>query len=333
MDFIKNVKQKAKTLKKKIILPEAFDDRILQAVEIISNQDIAVPILLGKKELIRKQAKKLQLNINWNKITVIDSENKQLQKHYAEILFSLRKQKGLSLKEAQILIQNPNYFGVMMVHENEADGLVSGANSPTSDTVRPALQIIKTKEKFHKVSGIFFMILKNRLLLFADCAINIDPNSYDLAEIAIDTAETAKRFGIQAKIALLSFSTNGSGHHPFVDKIREATAIIKHKRPDLIVDGEMQVDAALVPDICKKKFPNAKIQGDANILIFPDLQAGNIAYKLVERLAGAKAVGPVLQGLTRPINDLSRGCSFQDVVNLTAFTACEAEELNYEFSH
>jgi phosphate acetyltransferase len=197
--------------------------------------------------------------------------------------------------------------------------------------VRPALQIIGTKEKFHKVSGIFFMILENRLLLFADCAINIDPNSTELAEIAIDTAETAKRFGIEPKIAMLSFSTNGSAKHPDADKVREAVQMIKYKRPELIVDGEMQVDAALVPEISQRKFPNSKIKGEANVLIFPDLQSGNIAYKLVERLAKAEAIGPILQGLNKPVNDLSRGCSFQDIADLAAITACEAQELTHEF--
>ena len=218
-----------------------------------------------------------------------------------------------------------NYFGTMMVYNGQADGMVTGTTYSTADSIRPALQIIKTKEKFHKVSGIFFMILEKRLLLFADAAITVEPNSHDLVDIAIDSAETAKKFELDPRIAMLSFSTKGSAKHPDVDKIKEAVALLKHKQPDLVVDGEMQVDAALVPKVAKKKCPNSTIQGDANILIFPDLEAANIAYKLVERLAKASAIGPLLQGLKKPVNDLSRGCHYKDIVNVTAFTACECD--------
>jgi len=331
MDFLGIIKQKARSLQKKIVFPETFDDRTLIAIESVLKESLAQPILLGKEAEIKAQAEKLKLQIDWNKVQIIDLEDKERLERYAAALYELRKDKGLSLEEARKLVTDLNYFGVMVVQMNDADGLISGANSSTGATVKPALQIIKTKEKFHKVSGIFFMILEERLLLFADCAVNIEPNSHELAEIAIDTAETAARFGIVPRIAMLSFSTNGSARHPFTDKVREATAMVRDKRPDLVIDGEMQVDAALVPDIAKRKFPKSKIQGDANVLIFPDLQSGNIAYKLVERLAHAEAVGPILQGLKKPVNDLSRGCSWQDIVDLTAITACEAEELKYEF--
>lgn len=331
MDFLGIIKEKARSLQKKIVFPETFDDRTLIAIEGVLKESLCQPILLGKESVIKAQAEKLKLQIDWSRIQIIDLEDKERLERYASALYELRKDKGLSLEEARKLVSDRNYFGVMVVQMNEADGLISGANVSTGATVKPALQIIKTKEKFHKVSGIFFMILENRLLLFADCAVNIEPNSTELAEIAIDTAETAARFGIEPRIAMLSFSTNGSAKHPFTDKVREATAMVRYKRPDLIVDGEMQVDAALVPDVAKRKFPTSKIQGDANVLIFPDLQSGNIAYKLVERLAGAEAVGPILQGLKKPVNDLSRGCSWQDIVDLTAITACEAEELKYEF--
>jgi phosphate acetyltransferase len=333
MDFLGTIKAKAAKLNKKIIFPEAFDERTLRAVEVILRENTCSPILLGETAEIQKHAADLNLKIDWNKVQIIDPEDKDRQKKYAEALYELRKAKGLTLEEAQKWVQNFNYFGVMVVQTGEADGLVSGANSTTADTVRPALQIIGTKEKFHKVSGIFFMVLENRLLLFADCAINIDPNSTELAEIAIDTAETAKRFGIEPKIAMLSFSTNGSAKDPHTDKVREAVQMVKYKKPELIVDGEMQVDAALVPEVSARKFPNSKIKGDANVLIFPDLQAGNIAYKLVERLAKAEAIGPILQGLQKPVNDLSRGCSFQDIADLAAITACEAEEMTHEFGN
>jgi phosphate acetyltransferase len=331
MDFLGIIKAKAAKLDKKIVFPEAFDERTLRAVEVILREKTANPILLGKSEDIKKHAEDLKLAIDWAKVPIIDPADPDRLKKYAELLFELRKAKGLTMEEARKWVEDINYFGVMVVQSGEADGLISGANVPTSDTVRPALQIIGTKEKFHKVSGIFFMILENRLLLFADCAINIDPNSTELAEIAIDTAETAKRFGVEPKIAMLSFSTNGSAKHPDADKVREAVQMVKYKRPELIVDGEMQVDAALVPEIAQRKFPSSKIKGDANVLIFPDLQSGNIAYKLVERLAKAEAVGPILQGLNKPVNDLSRGCSFQDIADLAAITACEAQELTHEF--
>ncbi len=331
MDFLGTIKAKAAKLNKKIVFPEAFDERTLFAVEAILKEKIASPVLLGNSGEIQKHAKDLKLSIDWTKVQIIDPAETERRERYASVLFELRKEKGLTIEEAKKWVQNFNYFGVMVVQTGEADGLISGANSSTADTVRPALQIIGTKEKFHKVSGIFFMVLEERLLLFADCAINVDPNSNELAEIAIDTAETAKRFGIEPKVAMLSFSTDGSAKHPYADKVREAVQMVKYKRPDIIVDGEMQVDAALVREVSERKFPKSRIKGDANVLIFPDLQSGNIAYKLVERLAQADAIGPILQGLKKPVNDLSRGCSFQDIVHLTAITACEAQELAYKF--
>ncbi|MFA5829608.1 MAG: phosphate acetyltransferase [Candidatus Gracilibacteria bacterium] len=330
MDFLKEIKSKAKTLQKRIVFPESFDDRTLQALEVILNEQTAQPILLGKTQEIQAQAAKLGLKIDWNKVKIIDPKDPTYLQKYTDELYNLRKDKGLTKDQAAKLLENHDYFGVMAVHMDDAEGMISGAVGTTAETVLPALQIIKTKEKFHKVSGIFFMVLEKRLLLFADCAVNIEPDSHELADIAIDTAETALRFGLVPKIAMLSFSTNGSAKHPLANKVREATQMVKFRRPDLIIDGEMQVDAALVPNICATKFPGSALHGDANILIFPDLQAGNIAYKLVERLAGAKAIGPILQGLQKPINDLSRGCSFHDIADLAAFTSCESQEIHYE---
>lgn len=331
MDFLNVIKEKAKKLGKKIVFPEAGDDRTIRAIEIILKEKTALPILLGNAGEIRLHAKKLNLQIEWDRVQIVDPEDPARLEKYAQALCEIRKEKGLKIEDARKLLQDRNYFGVMMVKMDEADGMITGALSSTADSVRPALQIIKTKEKFHKVSGIFFMVISHRLLLFADCAINIEPNSHELAEIAIDTAETARRFGVDPKIALLSFSTNGSVKHPLTNKVREAVEMVRYKRPDLIVDGEMQVDAALVPEISARKFPDSKIKGDANVLIFPNLESGNIAYKLVERLAKAHAIGPILQGLKKPVNDLSRGCSQQDIVDLAAITACEAEELAHEF--
>lgn len=333
MDFIAKVKQKARELNKRIVFPETFDDRTLKAIAIIVNEGIARPVLLGKEPVIKAQAEKAGITIDWSKTEFVDIEDPKRLDRYAHALHELRRKKGMKLEEARKIVQDLNYFAVMMIALDEADGLVTGANVASGDTYRPALQIIKTKEKFHKVSGVFFMIMENRLILFADCALNIDPNSHDLADIAIDTAETARRFGIEPRVAILSFSTNSNKKHPFVHKVKEALKIIQYRRPDLLVEGEMQVDAALVPEVAKRKFPESQIAGTANVLIFPDLQAGNIAYKLVERLAGAKAIGPILQGLNKPVNDLSRGCSTQDIVDLTAITACEAEDLEYQLEH
>lgn len=333
MDFITSVKKKARKLEKSIIFPESREERNLKAIEVILKEKTCRPILIGKESELMKLAAEQGLKINWDKVRIIDNTDPDILKKYTDELVKIRKDKGMTPEQAAELVKDANYFGVMTVQLGGADGMISGAASATADTVRPALQIIKTKEKFHKVSSIFFMLLDNRLLLFADCAINVEPNSHDLADIAIDTAETAKRFQIIPKIAMLSFSTKGSAKHPDADKVKEAVALIKDRRPDLIVDGEMQVDAALVPDIAKKKCPDSQIQGDANVLIFPDLEAGNIAYKLVERLAGAKAVGPILQGLNKPVNDLSRGCSYRDIADLAAITACESEELMYEIKY
>ncbi len=332
MDFLADAKKKAKKLQKSIIFPESKEERTLKAIQTICKEKTCHPILLGNEKELKEKASQLKLKIKWDKVRIIDPTNKETHDVYAKELFKLRKEKGLTLDQAHKLIKDVNYFGVMTVQLGGADGMVSGAVSTTADTVRPAFQIIKTKEKFHKVSGIFFMILEKRLLLFADCAINIEPNSHELADIALDTAETAKRFDIKPQIAMISFSTNGSTKHPNVDKVKKAVALIKNRKPELTIDGEMQVDAALVPKIAERKFPTSKIKGDANILIFPSLETGNVAYKLVERLAGAKAVGPILQGLKKPINDLSRGCSSRDIADLAAITACEAQELKYKFA-
>ncbi len=321
--FINKIRSSAKKNPKRIVFPESTEIRILKAIEIIQKEGLATIILVGNPTTIKETAKTEGLQIDWEKIQIEDPQNSELSKKYTKAFFELRKNKGMTEEKAEETMKNSNYFATMMVEENDADGMVTGATMHTADAIKPALQIIKTHEKFHKVSGIYFMVLDDRLLLFADTAVNINPNSHDLVDIAIDTAETATKFGIDPRVALLSFSTKGTDRHPEIDKIKEALAIIKSKKPDLIIDGELQVDAALVKEIAEKKCPDSPIQGDANILIFPNLQAGNIAYKLVERLAKAKAIGPLLQGLKKPINDLSRGCDHNDIVNITAFTVHE----------
>lgn len=326
--FLRYVKTIAKQNPKRIVMPEGFEPRILKATEVVLKEKTAYPILVGDPAELKELAKKYGAKIDWSKVEVVNNKDPEVIKKYAKEFYELRKHKGVTEEEAMKIVQSFNYFGTMMVYMGDADGMVSGTTYSTADTIRPALQIIKTKEKFHKVSGVFFLVLEKRLLLFADTAVTIDPNSHDLADIAIDTAETAIKFGLEPKIAMLSFSTAGSARHPNVEKVQEATALIKDEKPNLIVEGEMQVDAALVKDVCEKKFPNSVLKGDANILIFPDLEAGNIAYKLVERLAKAKAIGPLLQGLKKPINDLSRGCNYKDISNLVAFTTLEAADKN-----
>lgn len=323
--ILKKVRKLAKIRSKTIVFPEGTQERILRATKEIQKKKLANIILLGPTREIKKKAEDLKIKLNYKKLKIIDPKKNRYKDAFAKELYEMRKEKGLTKQKAKKLVEEMNYFGTMMVHMGKADGMVTGTTNSTADSIRPALQIIKTKERFHKVSGVYFMILENRLMLFADTAITIEPNSHDLKDITLDTVETAENLGIKPKVALLSFSTKGSSDHPNIDKIKEAVALIKNERPDLTIDGELQVDAAIVPQVAEKKCPNSPIKGDANILIFPDLQSANIAYKLTERLAKAKAIGPILQGLKKPINDLSRGCSYQDIVNVTAFTACECE--------
>jgi len=329
-EFLQKIKEKAKLNPQMIVFPEAeIDDRITEAAVQIAEQDLAYPILLGNTSVITEKLLQHCDKIHEN-IQIHDQHKETEQReYYAKKLYELRKHKGINLEDADKMLDDINYYGVMMVQEDHAHAMISGTTFPTADTVRPALQIIKTEEKFHKVSGFFFMILEEKILLFADCAINIEPNSHDLADIAIDTAETAKRFGIEPKVAFLSFSTAGSADHPTVDKIREAVKLAKDRKPKIVFEGEMQVDTAIVEKVAERKWPDSEIAGKANILIFPDLNSGNISYKLVERLAKAEAVGPVLQGLRKPVNDLSRGCDVEDIVNLAAITTIEAQGISY----
>lgn len=324
--LIENIKQKARTDKKVIVFPESTDYRILNGCRAAVDQGIASPVLIGEKNEIETEAGKLGVSLEGMQI-VSPSSAPHLDS-YIEELVRLREHKGMTKTEAEkLLSSSPMYFGTMMLQTGDADGLIGGATTTTADTLRPALQIIRTHEKFHKVSGLFLINVKGRLLFLADCAVNIEPSSHVLSEIAIDTKETVKKFGFEPRVAMISFSTNGSAHHPSADLVREATAMVRHNDPELIVDGEMQVDAALDPETCLRKYPGSKIMGDANVLIFPGVAAGNIGYKLL-RTAGADAVGPILQGMEKPVNDLSRGCNIQDVIDVCAITVLQAQNVN-----
>ncbi len=327
------IREKAKKNPKIIVLPEGEEPRMIKASETIINEGLASLILLGIEENIRSKARELGVDLS-NKIQIINPKASEKLKEYAESYYQLRKHKGVSLDEAYQLLENPLYFGALMVYHDDADGLVAGSINATGDVFRPALQTIKTAPGINIVSSSFVMVVpdcpygEKGIMVFADCALNPEPNAEQLADVAIASAATGKALvGFEPRVAMLSFSTKGSGKHPLVDKVIEATKIAKEKKPELLIDGELQADAALIPSIGERKAPNSKIAGKANVLIFPDLHSGNIAYKLIERLAKAEAIGPISQGMRKPVNDLSRGCSAEDIVNVVAITVLQAGEV------
>ncbi len=332
MDLIAEIRRKAALAPKRIVLPEGEEERTIKATEIILKEKIAYPILLGKEERIKALAK--EYNVDIEGAQIVDPEASPLREKYAKTYYELRKHKGMTEEKAFELMKDPLYFGALMVYSGDADGEVAGAINATGDVLRPALQTIKTARGVSIVSSSMFMILPNSeygedgILNFADCAVMPNPTAEELADIAISSAKTFKTLvGKEPKVAMLSFSTKGSAKHELVDKVRRATEIAKQKAPDLIIDGELQADAALVPKVGERKAKGSPVAGKANVLIFPDLQAGNISYKLVERLAGAKTVGPILQGMAKPVNDLSRGCSVDDIVDVVAVAVLKAEGL------
>ena len=328
MALIDKIKAKAKANVKHIVLPEGEESRNVQAAVKIVSQGIATLTLLGDPAKVKEVAAGASLE----GLEIIDPKTSDKCEEYAATLYELRKAKGMTPEQAAELVKDPMYYGVMMVKMGDADGLVSGAIHSTGDMLRPALQIIKSKPGIKTVSSCFLMECPNKaygddgVMVFADCAVNIDPDAEQLASIALGAADSARALaGIEPRVAMLSFSTKGSAKHDLVTKVQEATRIAKEMAPDLMLDGELQLDAALVEKVGQLKAPGSAVAGHANTLVFPDLNAGNIGYKLVQRLAGAEAYGPILQGIAKPCNDLSRGCSVEDIVATVAITAAQAQ--------
>jgi phosphate acetyltransferase len=330
MDLLDRIKINARQHNKRIVLPEGNEERTLKAADIIIGDNIAEIILLGNPDMILSEARRLDLQ-NIARATIIDPSSHARKQKYIDLMVELRRHKGLTQNDAVRLIEDPLYLATLMIKAGDADGEVAGAMNSTGDVLRPAFQYVKTLPGISVVSGAFIMILKDKefgedgLLVFADCAVHPDPSESELAEIAVATAATTRAIaGFEPRIAMLSFSTKGSASHPMVDKVVNATRIAREMAPELQIDGDLQADAAIIEKIGQSKAPGSSIAGRANVLIFPNLECGNIAYKLVQRLAGAEAIGPVLQGMAAPINDLSRGCSVSDIVNLVAITANQA---------
>lgn len=332
MSFIEDIKNKAKNDIKTIVLPEASDIRTIEAAFYALKEQIANIVLIGNENEINKLAEDNDFDISKSKI--IDPKNSDRYDNYVQQLYELRKEKGMTIEKAKELLLDPVYFGMMMVKMDEADGLVSGAIHSTPDTLRPALQILKTAPDTKLVSAFFVMVVpnceygENGTFIFGDSGLNENPDADKLSEIAISSSKSFEQLtGKTAKVAMLSYSTMGSAHSELTEKVVEATKLVKEKAPNLLVDGEMQLDSAIVPEVAKSKAPESKVAGNANVLIFPDLNAGNIGYKLVQRLAKAEAYGPICQGIAKPVNDLSRGCSAKDILGVIAITCVQAQKI------
>ena len=319
-NLLDEIKGNAKKLKRHIVLPDATDERAIRAARICVDEGLASISLIGDEQEILNKAK--QVNVSLERVRIVDPAKSERLSDFSHTYFNLRKNKGVAFEEAQKTMQRPLFFGAMMVREGVADGSVAGSLSTTGDVLRAGIQIIGVTEGINIVSSFFLMLFPYTTYTFADCAVVPDPDADQLADIAIASAENhIKLTGEEARVAMLSFSTKGSAQHPDVEKVQKATAIIKKKKPGLNVDGELQLDAAIVPSVAQHKAPGSSVAGSANVLIFPDLNSGNIGYKLAQRMANAEAIGPVVQGLKKPAFDLSRGCSVSDIVNVVAINA------------
>ena len=335
MSLIDKIKENATKINKKIVLAEGEEERTLRAADFVLEKGYANIVLLGNKAKIEAQAAEWGLN-NLGKAEIIDPMNNPKKEFYAEMLCEIRKKKGMTMDEALKLVEDPLYLATLLIKNGDADGEVTGAQHATGDVLRPAFQVVKTLPGISVVSGAFIMCFPDKkwgddgIMVFADCAADPNTDENKLAQIAVVTAQTARTIaGIEPRVAMLSFSTKGSAKHELVDKVVNATRIAKEMAPDLMIDGDLQADAAIIPEVAAKKAPGSPVAGKANVLVFPSLETGNIAYKLVQRMAGADAIGPIMQGMAAPINDLSRGCSVEDIVSLVAITACQAAGNNF----
>ncbi|MBF4133927.1 phosphate acetyltransferase [Streptomyces albidoflavus] len=324
MMFEHKLLERARADRRRVVLPEGLDERVLRAADVLLRRSVCDLTLLGPVDAIRKKA--ADLGVDLGGAELIDPQESDLRKRFAERYTELRAHKGVSVELAYDVVADVNYFGTLMVEEGLADGMVSGSAHSTAATIRPAFEIIRTRPDATLVSSVFFMCLADRVLVYGDCAVNPDPNAVELADIAVQSALTGARFGVDPKIAMLSYSTGSSGSGADVEKVREATALARERRPDLLIEGPIQYDAAVEPTVAAAKLPGSEVAGQATVLIFPDLNTGNNTYKAVQRSAGAVAVGPVLQGLRKPVNDLSRGALVQDIVTTVAITAVQAQE-------
>lgn len=324
--FLYNLYKMAKAQRRHIVLPEGDDERIVTAAARLANMDLVDLTILGTRELVLETAMRAGVEIDLDKVNVVDPVNSEYYEDFVKTYYELRKNKGVTEEAARDTIADVSYFGTMMVFKGLADGMVSGATHTTGHTILPAFQIIKTKKDVSIVSSVFFMCLPDRVAIFGDCAVNPNPDAPQLAEIAVSSADTALAFGIEPKVALLSYSSGTSGKGADVDIVREATAIARERRPDLKIEGPIQYDAAVDMKVGRSKMPNSQVAGQASVLIFPDLNTGNNTYKAVQRETGALAIGPMLQGLNKPVNDLSRGCTVDDILNTIIITAIQAQD-------